>query len=63
MIELGIGGLSQGIVSDGVMRTGGFLRYVPLHLSAFDRQSGLLTWLQGWRPSTASALTVLSANG
>jgi len=49
MIRVGVDGVSRGgNLNAGVMAGAHMLLFVPLHLSAFDRSEGLLSWLLSW---------------
>jgi hypothetical protein len=49
MIAQGTDGLSRGIMTQGVMKGGSFLEFVPLHQSALDRQGQTLhDWIESW---------------
>jgi len=49
MIAQGTDGLSRGQMSDGAMGGADFLTFVPLHLSAVDRQpEPLMEWVESW---------------
>jgi len=49
MIAQGTDGLSRGHLSDGVLSGQEFLKFVPLHLTALDRQPDQLTdWIDSW---------------
>ena len=48
MIEQGSDGLSRGNFTEGSMKSGGILDYVPLAESAIDRSPGLLPWIRKW---------------
>ncbi len=49
MISQGTDGLSRGDTSFGVMAGISMLTYVPLHLSALDRQgASLKDWVSSW---------------
>lgn len=48
MMAQGTDGLSRGDVCEGVMAGQSMLFYIPLHLSAMDRQPSLLPWIQDW---------------
>jgi hypothetical protein len=54
MFEQGTDGLSHGDVNEGVMTGTSILQYVPLHLSALDRQPSIVTWLCTWIPEQAA---------
>lgn len=45
MIQQGTDGLSRGDLDEGVMKHGGILEYVPLHLNALERQKLISEWL------------------
>ena len=58
MIAQGTDGLSRGQLNEGVMNGGSVMRdFVPLHLSALDRTSGLPQWVDSWAGSTPLVLT------
>ena len=46
MIQQGADGLSRGNLNEGVMQGNDMLDFVPTHLSALERSSGLVDWLQ-----------------
>jgi len=48
MMAQGTDGLSRGDVCESVMAGQAMLHYIPLHLSALDRQPRLLPWIQEW---------------
>ena len=48
MIAQGTDGLSRGDMNEGVMQGKGILQFIPLHLSALDRQRKLKTWIQSF---------------
>lgn len=48
MIWQGTDGLSRGDKNAGVMAGESMLSFVPLHLSAFDREDTLKDWIQSW---------------
>jgi hypothetical protein len=50
MVEQGTDGCSRGDLTEGVMSGHNMLQYVPLHLSALDRQPSLINWLKEWVP-------------
>jgi hypothetical protein len=54
VIEQGTDGLLRGDVNEGVMTGTSILQYVPLHLSALDRQPSVATWLRTWIPEQAA---------
>ena len=57
MIAQGTDSLSRGITTDGIMRGQKFTSFVPLHLSALDRQgNSLKEWVHSWFPSSAKWL-------
>jgi hypothetical protein len=58
MIRQGTDGLSRGCLTEGVMSGKSMLEFIPLHLSALDRQPTLLQWIRDW--TMASDLTPLS---
>ena len=45
MIDVGVDGLSQGQLSEGVMAGDSILKHVPLHLSACTRSGDVMSWL------------------
>ncbi len=51
MISQGTDGLSQGNLTEGVLAGILMLCFVPLHLSAMDRQPKLLSWICDWSNS------------
>jgi hypothetical protein len=44
----GTDGLSRGSVYDGIMKGDDMMKYVPLHLSALDREHRLKNWVLDW---------------
>ncbi len=49
MITQGADGLSRGVHTQGIMRGDDFLEYIPLHLTAFERQGNCLQdWIESW---------------
>ena len=48
MIAQGTDGLSRGDLNEGVMRGDGILSFVPLHLSALERQPKLEGWIRSF---------------
>ena len=48
MIEQGTDGISRGNMMEGVLTGRQMLAYVPIHLSAVDRDPNLLNWIRGW---------------
>jgi len=48
MISQGTDGLSRGCLIEGVMTGTPMLDFIPLHLSALDRQPTLLHWIRDW---------------
>jgi hypothetical protein len=49
MIAQGTDGLSRGVHTQGVMQGADFLDFIPLHLSALDRQDRhLQDWIKNW---------------
>ena len=48
MIEEGTDGLSRGNINEGVMTGKDILSYIPLHLSALERQKELTSWVLSW---------------
>jgi hypothetical protein len=46
MIEEGTDGLSRGNINEGVMSGTDILSYIPLHLSAAERQDGVVRWIK-----------------
>ena len=53
MIEQGTDGLLRGDINRGVMTGTSMLQYVPLHLSALERQPSVGTWIRSWIPDQA----------
>lgn len=60
MIAQGTDGLSRGNLTEGVMAGRDMLQYVPLHLTALDRQPSILDWLKEWKPG--GSVTVLNTD-
>jgi hypothetical protein len=48
MRSQGTDGLSRGDVGEGVMSGQAMLAYIPLHLSAIDRQPSIKAWVRSW---------------
>jgi hypothetical protein len=48
MMSQGTDGLSRGCLTEGVMMGSPMLSFIPLHLSAIERQPSLLPWIQDW---------------
>ena len=48
MIAQGSDGLSRGNMSEGVMQGRSMLSFVPLHLTASQRQPTLVKWIKSW---------------
>ena len=48
MIRQGTDGLSRGDMLEGVLKGRDMLSYVPLHLSALERDSSLKDWISEW---------------
>ncbi len=48
MIVQGTDGLSRGCLSEGIMSGTHMMDFVPIHLSALQRQPTLLSWIQCW---------------
>ena len=48
MIKQGTDGLSRGDLLEGVLKGQDMLSYVPLHLSALDREESLKNWVASW---------------
>jgi len=48
MIAEGGDGVSRGILNEGVMAGESMLSFIPLNLSASERSSTLVPWMQGW---------------
>ena len=57
MISQGTDDVSRGEMASGVMRGAAMLLFVPLHLSAMDRVSGLLSWVHSWLGLDAELLS------
>ena len=51
MIASGVDALSRGSANEGVMRGEDLLSFVPLHLSAADREGELVNWVLSWANS------------
>jgi len=51
MISQGTNGLSRGDFTTGVMTVTPMLSFIPLHLTAHDREPLLLPWIRSWAPS------------
>jgi hypothetical protein len=58
MLAQGTDGLSRGSLFEGGLHQGDLLSFVPLHLSALDRSSGILSWLRAWIPSNLTLKTL-----
>ena len=52
MIKQGTDGLSRGDFTSGIMAGEDFLKFLPLHESATERQSKLERRIRGWCPNT-----------
>ena len=63
MIEEGGDGGSRGDLSQGVMAGRPILEYIPLHLSAFEREPGLEAWVRSWWDEERGPLTILRPEG
>lgn len=48
MVRQGTDGLSRGDLYEGVMSGADMLSFIPLHLSALQRQHTLLSWIRDW---------------
>ena len=48
MIEQGTDGLSRGDLLEGVLNGQRMLSFIPLHLSALEREPGLKDWISTW---------------
>ena len=48
MIEQGTDGLSRGNLFEGVMTGQDMMSYIPIHLSAHERETNLLPWIRKW---------------
>ena len=48
MISQGTDGLSRGNLLEGVLKGEDMLTFIPLHLSALDRQPSLRAWVTSW---------------
>ena len=48
MIEVGVDGLSRGSTHEGIMTGRNMLEFMPLHLSALDRDASLKDWVLSW---------------
>eukprot|EP00978_Attheya_sp_CCMP212_P026043 scaffold84950_cov47-Attheya_sp.AAC.1 len=48
MIAQGTNGLSRGDVSEGVMAGEAMAKFVPLHLTALERDPRVLEWVKTW---------------
>ena len=57
MIAQGTDGLSRGQINEGVMGGDNMLNFIPLHLSAVEREPRLVDWVSSW---LAEPLTVLT---
>ena len=51
MIEQGTDGLSRGDLLEGVLNGKRMLSFIPLHLSALDREPTLKEWISSWAGS------------
>ena len=63
MIEEGGDGGSRGDLSQGVMAGRPILEYIPLHLSAFEREPDLEAWVRSWWDEMRGPLTILRPEG
>jgi hypothetical protein len=63
MIAEGGDGGSRGDLSQGVMAGRPILDYIPLHLSAFEREPALEAWVRSWLDEKRGPLTTLRQEG
>ena len=63
MIEEGGDGDSRRDLTQGVMPRRPILEYIPLHLSAFEREPGLKAWIRSWWDEEYGPLTILRPEG
>jgi hypothetical protein len=63
MIAEGGDGGSRGDLSQGVMAGRPILDYIPLHLSAFEREPTLEAWVRSWWDEERGPLTTLRPEG
>ena len=63
MIEEGGDGGSRGDLTQGVMSGRPILEYIPLHLSAPEREPGLVAWVRSWWDPEYGPLTILRPEG
>jgi hypothetical protein len=63
MIEEGGDGGSRGDLTQGVMAGKPILDYIPLHLSAFEREPNLEAWVRSWWDEERGPLTTLRPEG
>jgi hypothetical protein len=57
MIAQGTDGISRGEMNQGVGRGESMLSFIPLHLSALDRQPSLVSWVKSWLGTESEFLT------
>ena len=57
MIAEGGDGVSRGLLNEGVMAGENILSFIPLHLSAIERSSSFLPWLESWTNKNLIVLT------
>ncbi len=62
MIEVGVDGLSRGCTHEGIMTGRDLLEFIPLHLTAFERESALQTWVMSWANGSGESYQVLTPN-
>ena len=58
MIAQGSDGLSRGNMSEGVMQGKSMLSFVPLHLTASQRQPNLVKWIKTWAEINEDGLSL-----
>jgi hypothetical protein len=57
MIAQGTDGISRGELNQGIASGMSMLSFIPLHLGALERESGLKSWIQSWLGSQAEFLS------
>ena len=48
MIECGVDGLLQGLLTKGIMKGVSLLKFIPLDKGALDRSEKWMTWVFDW---------------
>ena len=60
MIAQGTDGVSRGFLGEGIMAGDAMKSFIPIHLSALSRSSGLETWIKSW---SSDSLITLETRG